>query len=263
MAYYDYNSQKIDNLKDLKAKELLKEKIDNLKDYLIKDLKAKELLKEKEVFGVPLLLSCLCLIHTKASDTPIDSCEKLKDELFLYRSTIYELLKWDYKQEQYVEDNYTPLSYKNLSVEQRERLLAYIAISFMDLANFQVGTYLNREKVKQFIIDFIQQPDVKKSLGNLNFTNKNDSIKADEILHGVEVYDGLLVEKVPNEYSFIHSKLQIFFAACYLSRASVDEWDKYLKKYNNAQTKEIFKDAIKLREWIIEKLRQSLDTQPT
>jgi len=218
---------------------------DNLINYLNSSNEADITNISNTLEGNPLILSCLCVIYAKKMEIKYNS-----NSLLLYQSAMQELVEnWD--KDRQIDFEY---AYKVLHPEQKKKLLAYIAISFMKLADFKTGTYLPKNNVKQFIIEFIRQPNIKITLDE--YGNKiplEDNFRAECILHTIEIQDGILVEKVTDEYSFIHSTIQKYFVSYYLSTCDIYEWDNYLKYKSKDFT--IFEDAIQLRDWNTSRLQ--------
>ncbi|MBD2200821.1 MULTISPECIES: NACHT domain-containing protein [Calothrix] len=202
----------------------------------------------------PLLLSCLCVIY--ASIPNIDHDKLYKDDLILYHLTIQELIK-DWDTDRGFDAEY---AYSVLSSQQRVELLAYLAFHFMKVRNFHLGAYLSKDNVKKYILEFIQQPEIKKFLIHHEIATNNE-IRAEEILHGLEQQDGLLVSRFQNDYTFVHSQIQSYFVSYYLSKASLVEWAEYVDKYKKEQS--IFlEDAIRLRKWATKQMENKLLNLP-
>ncbi len=198
----------------------------------------------------PLLLSCLCVIY--ASIPNIEHDQLFKDDLILYHLTIQELIK-DWDTDRGFDAEY---AYSVLSPQQRMELLAYLAFHFMKVRNFHLGAYLSKDDVKKYILEFIQHPEIKKSLIHHEISTDNE-IRAEEILHGLEQQDGLLVPRFQNDYTFVHSQIQKYFVSYYFSKASLVEWNEYVNKYKKEQS--IFlEDAIRLRNWDTKQMEQMI-----
>ncbi|BAY77276.1 hypothetical protein NIES25_37360 [Nostoc linckia NIES-25] len=184
----------------------------------------------------PLLLSCLCCYRTDESISEPEKNSKNSTELM--QESIYKFVTdWD---EVRSPDNSDP--YFLLIPEQRIKLLGFLAIRFMQGVNNngnQANISVNKDNVLDWIIEFINQVDIKKTLEErylklgINYSIESISFQkkiANYLLNSIELQDGLIVEryKGEGEILFLHGGIQKYLAAEYLSYLGLTELDKFL-----------------------------------
>jgi len=132
-----------------------------------------------------------------------------------------QLLSWDVTRSS-VEDRI----YEAMSVDQRHDLIAHIAINMIQEAvNRKSGSYESKKVIKDIINKCIERPEFRNIIDN----NVNNNIDIAEALFcSIQEQDGLIVEKINGEFSFIHECIQNYFAAYYLSKLTPSEWKEYL-----------------------------------
>lgn len=207
----------------------------------------------------PLLLSCLCCYAINRSDKSTSTPEpekKFNSSTELIQKSISNFIAdWD---EVRSPDNSDP--YFLLLEEQRIKLLGFLAIRFMQGVNHngnQANVPANKDTVLDWIIEFINQVDIKKTLherySKLDSNYSIESISsqnkiANYILNSIEFQDGLIVEryKAKGEISFIHGGIQKYLAAEYLSDLGLTELGKFLSL--EGEWEEVVQQALRLRE---------------
>ena len=146
----------------------------------------------KELAASPLLLTLVCLAFEESGDCPSTRSE-------LYKEGIDTLLKkWDSKR-----GIQRDRIYQKLSLQHKENLLSYIALSTFKQKDY----FFKTSVIEQYIGKYIQ---------NLAKTNPNpDQLQLDSsaILQSIEAQHGLLIERAKGIYSFSHLTFHEYFAA--------------------------------------------------
>jgi len=145
-----------------------------------------------ELSNTPLLLSLLCLNFEGTLDFPPQRHE-------IYTEAIEVLLKrWDATR-----SIQRDTVYKDLSLERKRQLLAFIAYQ-----TFEKGELLlKQEHLCTLIVSFFER---------LNLSELPDG---EAVLKAIEAQHGLLVERAHQIYSFSHLTLHEYFAALYVKNA--------------------------------------------
>lgn len=145
-----------------------------------------------ELSNTPLLLSLLCLNFEGTLDFPPQRHE-------IYSEAIEVLLKrWDA-----IRSFKRDTVYKDLSLERKRQLLAFIAYQ-----TFEKGELLlKQERLCELIVSFFER---------LNLTKLPDG---EAMLKAIEAQHGLLIERTHHIYSFSHLTLHEYFAALYVKNA--------------------------------------------
>ncbi|MEM1096374.1 MAG: NACHT domain-containing protein [Bacteroidota bacterium] len=162
-------------------------------------IQLKERPSVKELASTPLLLTMLCLRFDKGGAFTENRAE-------LYERSVRALLEeWDatrnVKRDQI---------YLNLSVRQKEMLLAQVAESTFREEKYFMHQRILKNRIGQFIAELPGSED--------------DKISADSyrVLKAIEANHGLLVERAEGVYSFSHLTFQEYFTAMHLE-ANRDE----------------------------------------
>ncbi|EDX85055.1 hypothetical protein S7335_2754 [Synechococcus sp. PCC 7335] len=144
----------------------------------------------KELAHTPLLLTYLCLVYDLSQRFP-------NNRSSLYKKALRILLEEWAAEKRILRDEI----YEGLSIEQEEILLSEIAYDGMEGDQLFFDKRWLSSQIRNFLA------------GNLNAPKGLDSEK---VLNAIEVRQGILVERMENQYSFSHLTLQEYLAAQYL-----------------------------------------------
>ncbi|MEM8504655.1 MAG: NACHT domain-containing protein, partial [Cyanobacteria bacterium P01_D01_bin.1] len=153
-------------------------------------LKKPENKASKELAHTPLLLTYLCLVYGQSQRFP-------NNRSSLYKKALRILLEEWAAEKRILRDDI----YEGLSIEQEETLLSEIAYDGMEADQLFFDKRWLSTQIRNFIA------------GNLNAPKGLDSEK---VLNAIEVQQGILVERMEEQYSFSHLTLQEYLAAQYL-----------------------------------------------
>ncbi|MEO0646361.1 MAG: hypothetical protein AAFZ17_09455 [Cyanobacteria bacterium J06650_10] len=157
----------------------------------------------KELAHTPLLLTYLCLVYDLSQRFP-------NNRSSLYKKALRILLEEWAAEKRILRDEI----YEGLSIEQEEILLSEIAYDGMK----DDQLFFDKRSLSKQIRDFL--------LGNLNAPKGLDSEK---VLNAIEVQQGILVERIENQYSFSHLTLQEYLTAQYL--VDNNEWQTLVQQH--------------------------------
>jgi len=137
----------------------------------------------KELAHTPLLLTYLCLVYGGSQRFP-------NNRSSLYKKALRILLEEWAAENRILRDDI----YEGLSIEQEEILLSEIAYDGMKNDQLFFDKRWLSKKIRKFLA------------GNLNAPKSLDSEK---VLDAIEVQQGILVERMEDQYSFSNSKFQL------------------------------------------------------
>jgi len=167
----------------------------------------------KELAHTPLLLTYLCLVYDLSQRFP-------NNRSSLYRKALRILLEEWAAEKRILRDDI----YEGLSIEQEEILLSEIAYDGMKDDHL----FFDKRRLSAQIRGFLA--------GNLNAPKGLDSEK---VLNAIEVQQGILVERMEDQYSFSHLTLQEYLAAQYL--IDNNEWKGLVQQHiTDNRWREIF-----------------------
>ena len=144
----------------------------------------------KELAHTPLLLTYLCLVYDLSQRFP-------NSRSGLYKKALRILLEEWAAEKRILRDEI----YEGLSIEQEEILLSEIAYDGMAADQLFFDKRWLSTQLRTFLA------------GNLNAPKGLDSEK---VLNAIEVQQGILVERMEDQYSFSHLTLQEYLAAQYI-----------------------------------------------
>ncbi|MEL6490858.1 MAG: NACHT domain-containing protein [Cyanobacteria bacterium J06621_3] len=144
----------------------------------------------KELAHTPLLLTYLCLVYGGSQRFPDNRSS-------LYKKALRILLEEWAAEKRILRDDI----YEGLSIEQEEILLSEIAYDGMKADQLFFDKRWLSAQIREFLAS------------NLNAPKGLDSEK---VLNAIEVQQGILVERMEDQYSFSHLTLQEYLTAQYL-----------------------------------------------
>jgi len=172
----------------------------------------------KELTATPVLLSLMCLVVHDEGEIPsqMDS---------LYQKGIKLLLsRWN-EDKQINEWEIGSGTYRQLSVEQKEKLLIEIAArKFEHPGNFVL---FEQEEIAAQITEF------------LKLANRKEGVA---VLKAIEAQHGLLIERTDELWSFSHLTFQEYFTVQWLTQLPPEE---LTEKIANRQWQEVVKQLVK------------------
>ncbi len=167
----------------------------------------------KELAHTPLLLTYLCLVYDLSQRFP-------NNRSSLYKKALRILLEEWAAEKRILRDEI----YEGLSIEQEEILLSEIAYDGMKADQLFFDKRWLSSQIRNFMA------------GNLNAPKGLDSEK---VLNAIEVQQGILVERMEDQYSFSHLTLQEYLAAQYL--IDNNEWKGLVQQHiTDNRWREIF-----------------------
>jgi DNA polymerase III delta prime subunit len=154
-------------------------------DNFLKKLKSNPQIKE--LAKTPELLALLCLIFEKPGDFPGKRSQ-------LYRQAIKVLIQKD------IIDRNNEIFYKNLSLNQKEKLLRNIAYLTFGKENFLFDVDYLENTVRNFLL--------------LEFSEFNlDRLEINKFMSIIEAHNGLIIGRAHDVYSFSHLTFHEYFTA--------------------------------------------------
>ena len=156
----------------------------------------------KELAHTPLLLTYLCLVYDLSQRFP-------NNRSSLYKKALRILMEEWAAEKRILRDDI----YEGLSIEQEEILLSEIAYDGMKKDQL----FFDKRWLSTYIREFLA--------GNLNAPKGLDSEK---VLTAIEVQQGILVERLEDQYSFSHLTLQEYLTAQYL--IDNDKWQNLIQQ---------------------------------
>ncbi|MBD2198396.1 MULTISPECIES: NACHT C-terminal helical domain 2-containing protein [Calothrix] len=197
---------------------------------LIELFNSPENLKIKELAVTPILLSLTCRVFDD------------KGKFYSKQSELYEqglailLSKWDNSRRI---KRYSV--YKNLSIEQKRKLLSYLAV----------------RKFKQEQYMLFEQDEILSYIAEYLNISLEDS---QTVLESIEAQHGLIVERAQRIYSFSHLTFQEYFAAKWF--CDQPDWQILVKHISELRYREVFILATEIsinREQLLELMKQEID----
>ena len=167
----------------------------------------------KELAHTPLLLTYLCLVYDLSQRFP-------NNRSSLYKKALRILLEEWAAEKRILRDEI----YEGLSIEQEEILLSEIAYDGMKANQLFFDKRWLSTQIRNFLA------------GNLNAPKGLDSEK---VLNAIEVQQGILVERMEDQYSFSHLTLQEYLTAqCLVDN---NEWKGLVQQHiTDNRWREIF-----------------------
>jgi len=224
-------------------------------DLFLEDLKTKDYLAELAKKSTPLLLSCICLTYPESSQAA--SFYFTGNGLLLQQCAMSRLLQWED-----TDGERSPGKsdvYRFLSIEQRSNLISYLAIKLMEKE--AAGSYVPKKDIKNLIVEYAAISNIQASLTERKLLNviDDDPVWANEMLDAIESQDGIIIERINNEYSFIHEQIRDYFCALHLSKADFPEWERCIVKYNsNGAWASVILNALRLRQIATQKILKKI-----
>ena len=167
----------------------------------------------KELAHTPLLLTYLCLVYDLSQRLP-------NNRSSLYKKALRILLEEWAAERRIFRDEI----YEGLSIEQEEILLSEIAYDGMKNDQLFFDKRWLSNQIRNFLTD------------NLNAPKNIDS---ERVLNAIEVQQGILVERIKNQYSFSHLTLQEYLTAQYI--VDNNEWQALVQQHvTDNRWREIF-----------------------
>ncbi len=189
----------------------------------------------KELTVTPVLLSLMCLVLQDEGKVP----SEIKN---LYKRGIKLLLsKWN-EDKRIAEWEMGSGTYRQLSVEQKEKLLIEIAArKFENPGNFVL---FEQEEIADQITEF------------LKLANRKEGIA---VLEAIEAQHGLLIERADELWSFSHLTFQEYFTVQWLTQLPPKE---LAEKIANQQWQEVVKQLVKSQQpadHLLRVIKQAID----
>ena len=167
----------------------------------------------KELAHTPLLLTYLCLVYNLSQRFP-------NNRSSLYKKALRILLEEWAAEKRILRDEI----YEGLSIEQEEILLSEIAYDGMKADQLFFDKRWLSNQIRNFLVSNLNAPK---------------SLDSEKVLNAIEVQQGILVERMKNQYSFSHLTLQEYLAAQYL--VDNNEWKSLVQQHiTDSRWREIF-----------------------
>ncbi len=174
-----------------------------LTSQFLSNLKLSENKSIAELAVTPILLSLICWIYSDSQNFPTKRSE-------LYQEGIKLLLsKWD--ENKNIQRDLGSEYYRNLSPEDKKKLLSYIANCKFEQEQF---TLFDEDELESYITRY-----------DHNFADENNKA----VIKAIEAQHGLLIERLHGIYSFSHLTFQEYFTAEYI--VGNGQIEKLVKKY--------------------------------
>lgn len=183
----------------------------------------------------PLFLQFMCLSHEYYKNEGIKFSDKESDKelddifIFIYKKALFALILDEDGDPEYNFDREDKI-YKEFNVFERINLLSYLA--FRSLQDGQ-GYYIYTENLVQYIREYLSKFN-KLEVDLLDFKSL-----AESAIRSIEIQDGLLINRLWNQYAFSHTTIHDFFASWYISQ-NLHQWEnwKKLELYSKIDEKE-------------------------
>lgn len=197
----------------------------------------------RELTVTPVLLSLMCLVFQDEGEIPAHVT-------WLYQKGIKLLLsRWN-EDKQIDGWEVGSVTYRQLSVEQKEALLIEIAArKFEDSKNF---VFFKQEEISTQIAQFLQ------------LANSSEGVA---VLKAMEAQHGLLIERADELWSFSHFGFQEYFTVQWLTQLPSEQ---LVEKITNQRWQEVVEQLVKSQQpadRLLRLIKQSIDrsisTEPT
>jgi hypothetical protein len=177
----------------------------------------------------PLFLQFVCLSCEYYKNEDINFSELEFNDILIYKKALFALILDEDGDPEYNFDREDKI-YKEFNVFERINLLSYLA--FRSLQDGQ-GYYIYTESLVQYIREYLSKLN-KPEVDMLNFKSL-----AESAIRSIEIQDGLLINRLWNQYAFSHTTIHDFFASWYISQ-NLHQWEnwKKLKSYSKIDKKE-------------------------
>ncbi len=177
----------------------------------------------------PLFLQFMCLSHEYYKNEGINFLEPELNDIFIYKKALFALILDEDGDPEYNFDREDKI-YKEFNVFERINLLSYLA--FRSLQDGQ-GYYIYTENLVQYIREYLSKFN-KPEVDLLDFKSL-----AESAIRSIEIQDGLLINRLWNQYAFSHTTIHDFFASWYISQ-NLHQWEnwKKLELYSKIDKKE-------------------------
>jgi len=189
----------------------------------------------RELTVTPVLLSLMCLVLQDEGEIPSETT-------WLYQKAIRLLLnRWN-DDKQINEWEIGSGTYRQLSVEQKEKLL--IEIAARKFENPKNSVLFEQEEIAAQITRF------------LKLANREEGVA---VLKAIEAQHGLLIERADELWSFSHLTFQEYFTVQWLTQISARE---LAEKVENRQWKEVVKQLVKSQQpadRLLQLVKQAID----
>ena len=207
----------------------------------------------------PLFLQFLCLAFFKNPYEWVSSDEEtnVSDEepnlnlLLLYQDALFALIE-------HVEvdeiDNpiFDPQDkiYSGLNKYERIELLSYIAFQMVK----DEKVYAKINELSTYICKYFHTK-------NFQMTMFEIEKKGEAIIRSIEMQDGLLVNKMWDDYTFCHTTIREFFASYYISQ-NLSQWADLMNDGNKDKWGKLFGEAEKILEVNLKRFKKLRATNP-
>ncbi len=181
-----------------------------------------------ELATTPILLNLACLVFQDMQDIP-------KEWIDLYERGVELLLEfWD--ESRGIQREFRSPIYKELSSEDKQDLLGYIAVCKFKKEQFIL---FEQNEIEQYILEHLnskisvlaeRRDEVVTGTIDIPFPTKQNhliiqqrqisDIESRQVLKSIEAQHGLLVERASKIFSFSHLTFQEYFAARWLCRTT-------------------------------------------